>query len=199
MSEMPAYPATVLAGIRFAEVEGRLPAPTGEQLGMIFPFEADALRTVRFYEPVLPEPARHGEDPAKCSSCTRPDSDFVWTNDNWRLDVLTVRQKLGVHTFMLTPRVHADLDGLDSDLAAEQGQLLVLIDRAITAGIDGVGRVHLIRWGDGGVHMHWWLIARPAGLLQLRGSSLGTWLDVLPPLPAAMVEADVARVVSYLP
>lgn len=104
----------------------------------------------------------------------------------------------GVHAFMLTPRAHSDLTDLSDELAAEQGQLLVTVERAILAGIDGVGRVHINRWGDGGAHLHWWFLARPAGMLQLRGSHLPTWLDVLPPLPTAVVEADVARVVSHL-
>jgi hypothetical protein len=58
--------------------------------------------------------------------------------------------------------------------------------------------VHLNRWSDGGAHLHWWFIARPVGLLQLRGSALPTWLDVLPPLPADVWRADLDRVVAEL-
>jgi len=191
------YTEAFLAGVRAAEVDGRLPAPSGEQLGTIFPFEADRLRVVEIDEPA-PEPERGGTEPADCSSCRRPDSDYDWTNEHWRLEEITSKQRLGVHTFMLTPRRHVDIDGVDADLAAEQGQLLVLVERAIRAGIDAVGRVHIYRWGDGGVHLHWWFIARPVGMLQLRGSGMGTWLDVLPPLPAEVIRADTARVVAAL-
>ena len=197
MPELPPYTQAFLATVRAAEVDGRLPTPSAEVLGTIFPFEADGLTVVRIEEP-QPEPARGGVEPANCSSCRRPDDEYDWTNERWRLEQITSKQKLGVHTFMLTPREHLDIDGVDDDLAAEQGQLLVRVERAIRAGIDAVGRVHIYRWGDGGVHLHWWFIARPVGMLQLRGSGMGTWLDVLPPLPADVITADTARVVAQL-
>lgn len=194
---LPAYSQTVLAAIRAAEVDGRLAAPSAEILGEIFPFEPE-FTVVAFADPVLPEPERAGERVADCMTCQRPDSHYGWTNERWRLSSLTVAQQLGVHAFMLTPRVHADLHELDAESAAEQGRLLVAVERAIVAGIDGVARVHVSRWGDGGAHLHWWFMARPAGLLQLRGSALPVWLDVLPPLPEDQVSADVARVMAEL-
>ncbi len=196
--ELPAYTEAFLDVVRAAEVGGRLPAPPADVLGTIFPFEADGLQVVRIDEPELPEPERGGADPATCWSCRRPDSDYDWTNEHWRFEEVTSKQKLGVQTFMLTPRVHVDIDGVDDALAAEQGRLLVQIERAIRAGIDSVGRIHIYRWGDGGVHLHWWFIARPAGMLQLRGSGMGTWLDVLPPLPLDLIKADTASVVAEL-
>jgi hypothetical protein len=196
--ELPAYTTAFLDVVRNAEVAGRLPTPTADVLGTIFPFEADGLSVVRIDEPELPEPDRGGVDPATCRSCQRPDSEYDWTNERWRLEEVTSKQKLGIHTFMLTPRQHVDIDGVDDDLAAEQGQLLVRVERAIRAGIDRVGRVHIYRWGDGGVHLHWWFIARPAGMLQFRGSGMGTWLDVLPPLPVDVVKAHTASVVAQL-
>jgi hypothetical protein len=197
MRELPAYSAAVLAGIRAAEVDGRLPAPSADVLGDIFPFESP-VAVVPFADAIVPEPARGGEAAEDCPACRRPDSDYIWSNADWRLDSLTTREQFGVHAFMLTPRGHFDLGDLPSGLAADQGQLMVAIERALMAGIDGVARVHLNRWGDGGAHLHWWFIARPVGLLQLRGSHLPTWLDVLPPLPADLVAADVARVVAAL-
>ena len=196
--ELSAYTKAFLDTVRAAEEDGRLPTPSAEVLGTIFPFEADGLRVVAIDEPELPEPDRGGVDPAACSSCRRGDDEYDWTNENWRFEEVTSKQKLGIHTFMLTPRVHVDIDGVDDELAAEQGRMLVRAERAIRAGIDSVGRVHVYRWGDGGVHLHWWFIARPTGILQLRGSGMGTWLDVLPPLPAELIEADTARVVSFL-
>lgn len=196
--ELSTYTQAFLSSIRAAEVDGRLPAPSGEVLGTIFPFEADGLRVVPIDEPELPEPDRGGVDPARCSSCRRPDSDYDWTDERWRFEEVTSKQNLGIHTFMLTPRVHVDIDGVDDGLAADQGRMLVRVERAIRAGIDTVGRIHIYRWGDGGVHLHWWFIARPAGMLQFRGSGMGTWLDVLPPLPAELIARDTAGVVRAL-
>lgn len=47
----------------------------------------------------------------------------------------------------------------------------------------GVGRVHVWKVGDGGRHLHWWSMARPEGVLRMRGSSLSDWSDYLPPMP----------------
>jgi hypothetical protein len=55
------------------------------------------------------------------------------------------------------------------------------MERALSA-IHGVGRVHLYRWGDGGAHLHVLVVARPLGMMQLRGMFLTTWLHTLPPL-----------------
>ncbi|HEY2044854.1 MAG TPA: hypothetical protein VGH11_19420 [Jatrophihabitans sp.] len=194
---VPRYTAAVLAAIRAGERDGRLPAPSAEVLGSIFPFEPD-VAVVAFDDPVLPEPARHGESAADCASCGRPDSDFAWTSAGWRLSSINAAEPMGVHAFMLTPREHADLADLPADRVAELGPLMIAVEKAISTGLDGVGRVHINRWGDGGAHLHWWFIARPVGLLQLRGSQLPTWLDILPPLPEQIVVADVARVVSAL-
>ena len=196
-TELPAYPAAVLAAVRTAEVDGRLPTPDAATLGDIFPFEPN-VTVVAVDDPVLPEPARAGELAADCGACGRPDSDFDWVNEHWRLFSVNRSEPMGVHALMLQPRAHVDLDGLSDHLAAEQGRLLVAVERAIRAGIDGVGRVHLNRWGDGGAHLHWWFIARPAGMLQLRGSQLPTWLDILPPLPREQVDSDLVRVVAEL-
>jgi hypothetical protein len=58
--------------------------------------------------------------------------------------------------------------------------------------------VHVNRWGDGGAHLHVWFFARPEGLLQLRGSCLPDWLDVLPPLPPEDSDAITRHVVGRL-
>jgi hypothetical protein len=196
-SDLPAYPATVLAAVRAAEVDGRLRSPAADVLGDVFPFEPD-VTVVAVDEPVLPEPDRPGELASDCRACAREDAGYDWVNARWRMFNLARHEPLGVHAFMLQPREHLDLDGLGDELAAEQGRLTVALERAVRAGIDGVGRVHVYRWGDGGAHLHWWFLARPAGLLQLRGSQLATWLDVLPPLPAETVSSDTERVVAEL-
>ena len=65
--------------------------------------------------------------------------------------------------------------------------------------VPGVARVHVDRIGDGLAHLHVWFVARPAGLLQLRGSCLMDWLDVLPPMPAAELAAFAGVLATALP
>lgn len=154
------------------------------------------MSVVRVDEPVLPEPARPDElDASTCGLCTRADEDYLWSNDDWRV---IAWRRLGVHSFILESRAHLDLDQLTDELAADLGRQIVRIERAIRTSLDGVGRVHVHRWGDGLAHFHVWFIARPAGLLQLRGSALPVWLDVLPSLPADVWRADLERVAAAL-
>jgi diadenosine tetraphosphate (Ap4A) HIT family hydrolase len=80
-------------------------------------------------------------------------------------------------------RAHHDLADLPAERAAEIGPMLQRVERAITA-LGGIGRVHVNKWGDGGAHLHLFLLARPAGMMQLRGSNLPLWDDVLPKQPA---------------
>ena len=68
-------------------------------------------------------------------------------------------------------------------MAAELGVLAVRMTRAVEA-LDAVGRVHLYKFGDGGAHLHAFLLGRPAGMLQLRGSCLTLWDEMLPEVPA---------------
>jgi hypothetical protein len=192
---VPAYTAAVLGAIRAAQVAGRLPAPASEILGDIFPFESP-LTFVAIDEPVLPEPPRSGEDGRPCHNCDAGDEQYLWTDEAWRLR--SMRQPEAVHAFLLEPREHFDLDTFPDARAAQLGGLLARIERAIRTGIDGVGRVHINRWADGGNHMHWWFIVRPAGLLQLRGSNLPLWMEVLPPLPEDIWRADHQRIAAAL-
>ena len=66
-----------------ADSERRLPLArmTGWDIS---PFEQDGLRVAPLRPPVLPEPARHGEDPAQCRNCRERD-EGIWFNDHWRL------------------------------------------------------------------------------------------------------------------
>ena len=50
----------------------------------ISPFEQGGLRVAPLRPPVLPEPARHGEEPSDCHSCRKRD-EGIWLNDRWRL------------------------------------------------------------------------------------------------------------------
>jgi hypothetical protein len=176
-----------------ADADGRLALP-GVAEWDTFPFEGE-LR-VRPLEEPAPEPPRVGEDPADCHACTAPDSEYLWTNERWRLGPMRAPSGLPV-VVILYPRAHVDLGDLDDELAAELGVLTVRIERAIRS-LDGIGRVHVGRWGDGSAHCHVWYFGRPAGLLQLRGSFAAIWDDVLPPADPAAWRADLDAVATAL-
>ena len=160
----------------------------------ISPFEPDGLRVAPLRPPVLPEPPRHGEDPADCRSCRARD-EGLWLDDHWRL---TRIGKVGVPlVLMLHPRDHHDLEDLPDDRAAELGVLSTHIARHVQA-LPHISRSHVYRFGDGGAHLHVWFFARPEGQAQLFGSWLVVWDDLLPEYPAGVADADAAAVVDAL-
>ncbi len=95
------------------------------------------------------------------------------------------------------PREHCDLGDIPPHLAAELGPLLVRIERAVDA-VGEIGRVHVGRWGDGSAHLHFWFIARPARMPQLRTSFAAIWDDILPPLPDDLWRGNLAAVARAL-
>ena len=147
----------------------------------IFPFETEGLQVRALNDPVLPEPPRRDEDVGTCTVCARPDDQFVWAGARWRISMSPTPGS--VPNLVLHPRDHIDFADLTEQQGAEMGVLLVRMERAL-ASIDGVGRVHVYKWGDGGAHLHVLVVARPRGMTQLRGMFLSTWMEVLPPLPA---------------
>ncbi|MER7003387.1 hypothetical protein ABT297_10110 [Dactylosporangium sp. NPDC000555] len=160
----------------------------------ISPFEQDGLRVAPLLPPVLPEPARHGEDPADCDSCRNRD-EGIWLDDHWRLTRIA---RVGVPlVLMLHPRDHYDLDDLPDELAAELGRLTTHLARHIQA-LAHIGRAHVYRIGDGGAHLHVWFFARPEGQAQLYGSWMVVWDDLLPEYPADVADADAATVADAL-
>lgn len=54
------------------------------------------------------------------------------------------------------------------------------------------------RWGDGGSHLHVFFLGRPAGMLQLRGSCLPLWEEMLPWVPAAAAGLALRSVAAAL-
>lgn len=173
-----------------ADADRRLPLSrmTGWEIS---PFEQEGLRVSPLRPPVLPEPPRHGEDPATCGSCQRRD-EGIWLDENWRLSRIS---GVGVPlALMLHPREHHDLADLPDALAAELGVLTVHIARHVQA-LPHIARAHVYRIGDGGAHLHVWFFARPAGQSQLYGSWLVVWDDLLPEYPADVADAD-AQVVA---
>jgi hypothetical protein len=176
-----------------ADEEGRLPLARMTDWE-ISPFEPDGLRVSPLRPPVLPEPPRHDEDPAGCSSCSRRDVG-IWFNPRWRLSQVS---GVGVPlALMLHPRDHLDLPDLPDELAAELGVLSTQIARHIEA-LPNIARAHVYRIGDGGAHLHVWFFARPVGQSQLYGSWLVVWDDLLPEYPADVAAADAAAVVEAL-
>jgi hypothetical protein len=160
-----------------------------------FPFEGD-LKVKALDPPVEPEPPRKGEDSVDCTSCSAPDDAYVWVNERWR--VRTMDKPTGLPmVLMLEPRSHLDLGDLSNLLAAELGVMTVRIERAMRS-LDGVARVHVYRWGDGAAHLHIWYMARPAGQLQLRGTFLPLWDDILPPIDQAIWKESLAHVAAWL-
>ena len=98
----------------------------------------------------------------------------------------------------VAPRTHRTLDLLDGDELAEMGQVLGRTFRAVNA-LDGVGRVHLNKWENNTGHLLWNVLARPEGVLQLRGSNLPAWADMLPHVPEAELADRAARWPSTWP
>jgi hypothetical protein len=176
-----------------SDSEGRLPLArmTGWEIS---PFEQDGLRVARLRPPVLPEAARHGEDPADCGSCRARD-EGIWFNERWRLSRIP---GVGVPlVLMLHPRDHYDMADLPDDMAGELGVLTTHIVRHVEA-LEHVARSHVYRIGDGGAHLHVWFFARPQGQAQLFGSWLVVWDDLLPEYPAEVADADAAAVADAL-
>ncbi|GAA4258524.1 hypothetical protein [Dactylosporangium darangshiense] len=162
----------------------------------IFPFTGD-LHVKPLEEPVLPEPARDGEDgPESCSTCRDPMRNVVWSDEHWRLRHLGGPSAVPM-TLLLWPAGHYDSSDLPPERAAELFPLAQRIERAMTA-LGGVARVHMMKVGDGAAHLHLWFMARPAGLGQLRGSCLALWDDILPKQDEAQWRAALAEVAAAL-
>jgi hypothetical protein len=160
-----------------------------------WPFEGE-LRP-KALEPLTPEPAIRGQGGVDCPACLKPDSEYLWADERWRLTALPEPHGLPV-VVLLEPRPHyagpADLPG---DLAREQGVMLGRVERAVLA-VGGIARVHIGRWGEGSEHLHWWFLGRPVGFGQLRSSMAEIWDDVLPPTPAEVWRDNLDRVVRAL-
>jgi diadenosine tetraphosphate (Ap4A) HIT family hydrolase len=179
-------PFDMTSRARAAYADGRPPLPRVADWP-IFPFENEGLEVRPVEDPVLPEPPRRGEHAGDCSTCATPDSSFVWTNETWLVGLPA--QPAVLPSVVLHPRQHLDLHDLTEARGAEMGVLLVRIQRSLAA-IEGVGRVHIYKWGDGGAHLHVLVAARPAGMMQLRGLFLSTWMDILPPLDPHLWQAS---------
>ncbi|HLT12436.1 MAG TPA: hypothetical protein VK028_16790 [Micromonosporaceae bacterium] len=160
-----------------------------------FPFEGD-LRVRPLEPPVAEEPPRDGEDPDTCTICQKPDDQYIWVSDRWRVGAPKKPSGLPA-VVVLESRSHLDLGDLPNLLAAELGVMTVRLERAIRS-LDGVGRVHVNRWGDGSAHLHVWFHARPYGRLQFRGTFLSLWGDIVPPVPEEQWRENLALIAAWL-
>ena len=160
-----------------------------------FPFEGE-LR-VKPLEPISDtEPPRQGEDASNCLACAAADEAYIWVSERWRVRAMDRPTGLPM-VLILESRSHLDLGDLPNLLAAELGVMTVRLERAIRS-LDGVARVHVNRWGDGAAHLHLWFLARPLGRLQLRGSFLSLWDDILPTIPESQWRENLALVAAWL-
>jgi diadenosine tetraphosphate (Ap4A) HIT family hydrolase len=176
-------------------VRGDLQVPPLEEWDT-WPFAGDV--TVRpLQPPVELEKPRHGEGGHGCRACAAPDDSYIWKNERWRLRTLDRPSGLPV-VVLLEPRAHFSAPGdLPEELAAELGILTGRIERAVR-GVEGVGLVHVLRYGEGSEHLHVWFMARPARMEQLRSSFAAVWDDVLPPTPDDLWRANLDLVVGAL-
>jgi len=196
MPETPQEFYDRVSGYVASQPGGRLPFPADFADSDIFPFEIDGLRVRTLLPPVVPEPPRQGEvDASDCGRCARGESGVWWGNERWLLTPAGIDSL--PWSAMLQPREHLDFGELTPGLAAEMGQLLVTIENAVKV-LPNIARVHVNIVGDGARHLHVWIWARPLGQLQLRGSCIIEWSDVLPPVPDEIRQADARRVVELL-
>jgi diadenosine tetraphosphate (Ap4A) HIT family hydrolase len=168
------------------------PLETWEQ----WPFDGEVRPRV-LQPPEAKERPRFGEGGVDCGRCAATDDEYLWTDERWRLFSFDKPNGLPV-VVLLEPRAHYSEPGdLPDDLAAELGVLLARIERAVRS-VGEIGRVHVCRWGDGGEHLHWWFMARPARIPQLVGSFAAIWDDVLPPVPEEIWRENLAAVVRAM-
>ncbi len=177
-----------------ADAEGRLPMPPVHEWES-FPFEGD-LRVRPLLPPLEAEPPRNGEDSETCWACTNVESGAIWSDERWLLAPRPERSGFPL-VAILSTREHVDLGELSPELAGELGTLIVRIERAINE-LDGIGRVHVCRWGDGSFHFHIWFMARPARLPQVRTSLAAIWDDILPPTPEDVWRENATTVARAL-
>jgi diadenosine tetraphosphate (Ap4A) HIT family hydrolase len=161
-----------------------------------FPFDGE-MRPRALLPPEERERPRYGEGGVDCRRCARPDDEYLWTNERWRLTSTLEPTGLPV-IVLLEPREHfAELGDLPDELAADLGPMLARVERAVWS-VGEIGRVHVCKWGDGSEHLHWWFMARPARIPQLIGNFAAIWDDVLPPLPEEVWRANLEAVKTAL-
>jgi len=161
-----------------------------------FPFEGD-VQAVPLADPLIPEPPRNGEPGGgDCYRCANPDANVIWRDDRW--DVRTGFEPIGLPMMAgLAPREHMTLHTLTPEVVTSLGEVVQRLALAIGR-IDGVARTHFSRWGDGSEHFHMWFLARPLGMMQLRGAMIAAWNDMLAPIPDEEFRANMRTVAAAM-
>jgi diadenosine tetraphosphate (Ap4A) HIT family hydrolase len=154
--------------------------------------DEDALPRKQLSPPVLPEPPLSGAGGVDCDGCDPPDDEWsVHRDDLWQVRALRREISLPGTVMLSTVRHARGMQDLTTEEAAAFGVLCLRVTKALLArpagapgyGDGRVGRVHLHHWGDGGEHAHVWAFPRPLGYLDLRGSYLVEWAELLPQAP----------------
>lgn len=156
-----------------------------------------ALPLKQLSPPVLPEPLLAGAGGVDCSLCAEPDEWVVHQDDLWRVRALHGDVTLPGTAMLGTVRHANGLADLTAQEAAAFGVMCQRITQALLArpagapgyGDGRVGRVHVHHWGDGAEHAHVWFFPRPLGHLDLRGSYLVEWEELLPAAPEEQLRA----------
>lgn len=161
-----------------------------------FPFEGD-IQVRPLERPIVPEPPRGGEPGGEpCVLCAEPTRNLIWRDAQWTLN--TSGDPIGLPMVAsLSTIEHVTLHDMGPDLVAGLGPMIQRVVKAIGR-IEGVGRVHFHRYGDGAEHFHMWFLARPLGMMQLRGPMLAVWDDLLPHLPEEELRANIRTVAEGL-
>jgi diadenosine tetraphosphate (Ap4A) HIT family hydrolase len=161
-----------------------------------WPFEG-AARPRALLSPEERERPRFGEGGVDCRRCAASDDEYLWVDEHWRLSAFPEPTGLPVVVLLESREHYSEPGDLPDELAADLGVMLAKIERLIR-GLGNIGRVHVGRWGDGGEHLHWWFIARPARMPQLIGSFAAIWDDILPPVPEERWHADLEALATAL-
>jgi hypothetical protein len=166
--------------------DGRLPLG-GMVDWEVFPFEREGLLPRRLVDYADPEPDR-SKAPEDCKTCQALGRDDLVLHVGRRLAVI---RPGGTHlpfAANVVSRSHETLDDLDDDGHVEMGRLVGRTYQTLRA-LEGIGNVHINKWENGAGHLSVTLLARPLGVLQLRGSNLAAWADMLPPTPSDELDA----------
>jgi hypothetical protein len=182
MTDPAADPAQVWHG----RVQDHLDAAGRPPLGgmadwEVFPFERDGLTPKPLGERVVPEPSRD-RSPDACGTCRALGRDDLVLHTGSRLAVIRPGGTSLMFVANVVAREHERLDDLDEAADEELGRLVARAYRALRA-LPGVGNVQVSKWENGGGHLSVNVLARPLGVLELRGSNLPIWADMLPDIP----------------
>ena len=147
----------------------------------VFPFERAGLTPKPLGNRVVPEPSR-ARPASECGTCKALAREDLVLHLGERLAVIRPGGTSLVFVANVVARAHERLDDLDDSADEELGRLVRRTYRALRA-LPGVGNVQVSKWENGGGHLSVNVLARPLGVLELRGSNLPIWADMLPNIP----------------